>query len=584
MQNKWQLKPILPADFITKNPEDNKIILQLLFNRGLTNKNDIELFFNPVEANLADPFLFKDMRAAVEMTIKHIKEGNLIIIYGDYDADGVTASATLVEILNILHAKTGVYIPARISEGYGLNKKAIDSLAKDGAKLIITVDNGIRNKEEAAYAKNLGLDIIITDHHEPPPDKNDWPDSLIINPKADNGYPYRFLAGVGVAFKFAKALIESAKLADDLKLRLEERILDLVAIGTVADMVSLVGENRILVKRGLMAINERPRLGVSELIKVAKINAYGDKEIKSWQIGWQLAPRLNSAGRMDHANTAYELLITKDIAEAREIAEKLNEKNQARQKITEEIFAAAKKMVEEKMLNDKILVVVSPEPNPSADSGLADKENIAWPEGVMGLVAGRLCEAYSRPALVITKINKEIKGSGRSIDEFNIIQTIEKLSEYLHKFGGHAAACGFSLKSWEDLEQFSEKIKIMAAEKLAGLELAPKIIVEAEINPAEINDELVSALEKFEPYGEENEKPKFLSRNLTIMDKVNMGADAQHVKFRFGNLWAVGFCQAESCKDFKIGDRLDAVYYLEFNDFNGRKSVQMKIVDIKAHG
>ena len=576
MQNKWQLKPIAPADFVTQNPEYGKIVLQLLFNRGLINKRDIELFFNPAKVNLADPFLFRDMRSAVELAIKHIKAQNLIVIYGDYDADGVTATAALMEILNILKAKTGIYIPGRISEGYGLNKKAIDALARDGAKLIITVDNGIRNQAEVAYATSLGLDVIVTDHHEPPPDKNDWPDCLIINPKADNGYPYKFLAGVGVAFKFAKALIEYSKLAGDLKFKLEEKALVLVAIGTVADMVSLVGENRILVKLGLEIINQRKRLGINELIRAAKIDANGEREIKSWQIGWQMAPRLNSAGRMDHANTAYELLITKDKAEAKKISGQLNAKNQARQKITEEIFEHAKKMVEEKMLNDKILVVACP--------GIGEADNQPWPEGVMGLVAGRLCEAYSRPALVITKFGKEIKGSGRSIDEFNIIQSIEKFKEHLEKFGGHAAACGFTLRSWEDLAEFTKKIRTLAAAELAGAEFAPKILVDAEIDLTEINNELIETLAEFEPYGEENEKPKFLSRSLTIMDKVGMGAASQHVKFRFGQFPAVGFNQAENFKDLKIGDKVDIVYYLEFNEFNGRRSAQMKIVDMKISG
>ena len=574
MSNRWELMPVIKDDFIKQNPEYDKIILQLLANRNLIEKQDIINFFNPDKASLADPFLFKDMSSAVALVIRHIKAQNLIIIYGDYDADGVTATAVLVEILNILHAKTSIYIPARITEGYGLNKKAIEALARDGAKLIITVDNGIRNKPEAAYAKSLGLDLIVTDHHEPPPDKNDWPDCLIINPKADSSYPFRFLAGVGVAFKFAKALIESSKLNSDLKIKIEEKVLDLVAIGTVADLVSLIGENRILVKQGLEIINQRKRLGINELIKASKINSNGDREIKAWQIGWQIGPRLNSAGRMDHANTAYELLITKDKKEAARIAEKLNEKNQARQKITEEIFEAAKKMIEEKMLNDKILIVVAP------DSG--GKEKLAWPEGVMGLVAGRLCEKYSRPALVITKFDKEIKGSGRSINEFNIIQAIEELSEHLEKFGGHAAACGFTLKSKEDLAEFTEKIKAAALKKLSGVELAPKILIEAEIDLAEINDELVLALEKFEPYGEENEKPKFLNRGAMIMDKTSMGLSGQHIKFRFGAFQAVSFNRAENFKDFKIGDKVDLAYYLEFNEFNGRRSVQMKIVDMKA--
>ncbi|MDD4901057.1 MAG: single-stranded-DNA-specific exonuclease RecJ [Patescibacteria group bacterium] len=569
MQNKWQLKPAVSADLVKQFPEYNKIILQLLANRNLIEKQAIETFFLPVESKLLDPFLFKDMRAAVELTIQHIKAGDLIAVYGDYDADGVTSAALVTEILKILKAKTAVYIPARITEGYGLNKKAIDELKKNGAKLIITVDNGIRNKSEVEYARGLGLDVIISDHHEVPAKREDWPDCLIINPKADS-YPYKFLAGVGVAFKFARALIETAKLDVNTKTKLEEKILDLVAVGTVADMVSLIGENRALVGRGLKVVNQRKRLGLKELIDISQIN--GAKEIKAWNIGWQIGPRLNSAGRMDHANTAYELLITKDKAEAVQIAQSLNEKNQARQKITEEIFAAAKKMVEEKMLADKILVVACP--SSVGGSGV-------WPEGVMGLVAGRLCEAYARPALVITEHQGEIKGSGRSVDELNIIKAVEKLSEHLKRFGGHAAACGFTVKSREDLAAFTEKIKALAATALAGVELAPKILVEAEIDLADINDEFVEILEKFEPCGEENERPKFLSRGLTIMDKMTMGADARHVKFRFGSLWAVGFGQAANCQNFKIGDRVDVVYYLEFNEFNGRRTAQMKIVDIK---
>lgn len=569
MSNQWEIKPKIDDDFVKSHPEYNKLILQLLANRGLKEKAEIESFFNPDKAGLSDPFLFKDMRAAVELTVKHIKAQNLIIVYGDYDADGVTASALLVEVLNVLKAKTEVYIPARLSEGYGLNKKAIDELNKKGAKLIITVDNGIRNKKEVEYAKGLGLDIIVTDHHEAPPDKRDWPDCLTINPKADPNYRFKFLAGVGVAYKLAAALIQSSKLDDNLKSKLEEKILDLVAIGTVADMVSLTGENRFLVRLGLKLINERRRLGVDELIKISQIN---DRQaVRAWHIGWQIGPRLNSAGRMDHANTAYELLVTKNREEAGAIARRLNEKNQDRQKITEEIFAAARKMVEGKMINDKILVVACP-------SGGASEP---WPEGVMGLVAGRLSEAYSRPALVITEFKGRLKGSGRSIDEFNVIRAVERLSEHLEKFGGHAAACGLTVKSREDLEEFSKKIKIMAEKELAGLELKPKILVEAEIDLSDINDELIETLEKFEPFGEENERPKFLSRGLAVMDKISMGLGGQHIKFRFGQFWAVGFCQAENCKNFKIGDKVDIIYYLEFNEFNGRRAAQMKLVDIK---
>jgi len=574
MANKWRLKPAATNDFIKENSEYSKIILQLLFNRRLMKKQDIELFFQPDKISLSDPFLFKNMKTAVALAIKHIKEQNLIVVYGDFDADGVTATAALIEILNIFKAKTGVYIPGRASEGYGLNKKAIDQLIKLGAKLIITVDNGIRNKEEVSYAKSKGLDIIITDHHEPPPDKNDWPDCLIINPKSED-YSYKNLAGVGVAFKFAQGLIKLSKLDEQLKNKVAEKVLDLVAIGTVADMVSLLGENRTLVSQGLKIINQQKRLGIVELIKTAQINGNLYKRVNALNIGWQISPRLNSAGRLDHANTAYELLITKDKDEAQTIAKKLNLKNGERQKITEAITEACRKTIEEKLLGDKILIVCSPNiENATAES---------WSEGVVGLVAGRLCDAYERPVLVITKIKNEIKGSGRSIDEFNIMEAIESSSRYLEKFGGHAAACGFTLKSREDLEKFSREMKKIVNQALAKVELASKVLIEAEIELSDINDELLKMLEKFEPFGEDNQRPKFLSRGLQITDKMNMGASAQHIKFRFGLIWAVAFSQAENLKDLKIGDKVDAVYYLEFNEFNGRRTAQMKIVDIKAH-
>ncbi|MBU0637095.1 single-stranded-DNA-specific exonuclease RecJ, partial [Patescibacteria group bacterium] len=441
----WKIFPKISEKLIKQYLDFHPIILQLLINRELKEKKEIEKFFQADYNNLSDPFLFKDMQEAVALAIKHIKEQNLIIIYGDYDADGITATAVLAEILNIFKAKIKIYIPARASEGYGLNKKAIDELAQANAKLIITVDNGIRNKEEVAYAKSLGLDIVITDHHEPPFDKIDWPDCLIINPKAEN-YFYKNLAGVGVAFKFAQGLIKYSKLDEQLKNKLKEKALDLVAIGTIADMVSLLGENRILVIKGLEIINKQKRIGIVELMNVAQINNNVHKKINASNIGWQIAPRLNSAGRLDHANTAYELLITTDKDEAQDIAKKLNNKNSERQKITEEIIIYCEQIVEKQIKNDEILIICSPNIE-------NDNQEHCWPEGVIGLVAGRLSEEYARPVLVITKIKNEIKGSGRSTKAFNIIKAVEQSCQYLIKFGGHAQACGFSLKNKDNLNK-----------------------------------------------------------------------------------------------------------------------------------
>lgn len=566
--------PQLNGAMAKENKSHNRVILQLLANRGLKTEEQIRKFLQPdFKKDLLDPFLFKKMAATCELIIRHIKAGSKITVYGDYDADGVTASAVLLEILQSLGAKVSVYIPARVSEGYGLNKKAIDQLANDKIKLIITVDTGIRNKEEVDYAKSLGLDIVITDHHAPPAPK-DLPDCLTINPMVEN-YISANLAGVGVAFKLVKALISKAKLSPDKKDVLKEQVLDLVAVGTVADCVSLLEENRLLVSQGLKILNLQKRLGLKELMEAAQI-VNPNKKINALNIGWQIAPRLNSAGRLDHANVAYELLITKDQKEAKDLARKLNERNRERQKITDAIVESCKTYIDKNLIKDKILVVYA------GNIPSLRKDCSKCPEGVVGLVAGRLCDSYSRPVLMITKSNEEIKGSGRSIDEFDIIEAIEKLKKYFSRFGGHAKACGFTFKDGEkDIVEFTEEIKVLAEKQLKNVELQPKIMIETELHIKEIDENLLEWLEKFEPFGEANPRPKFMSRNLEIQDKIIMGVDGQHVKFRFENFWAVAFSQAEKWQDIKIGDHIDIVYYLEKNDFNGRSEVQMKVVDIR---
>ncbi|MEK7068010.1 MAG: DHH family phosphoesterase, partial [Patescibacteria group bacterium] len=425
-------------------------------------------------------------------------------------------------------AKIDIYIPDRASEGYGLKKSALKNLANKGAKLIITVDNATRNVDEVAYAKTLGLDIIITDHHEP---GDILPNCLIINPKiGGETYPFLGLAGCGVAFKVAQALLTSPltpllKKGEGKEPRSNagrrgevflKWLLDLVAIGTIADLVPLIDENRVLTKYGLVVLNKTKRVGLKKLIAVARsgVDKNGqNREIDSWQVGFQLAPRLNAAGRLDHANSAYELLVTADEVEADKIAKQLNATNQERQRLTEEIFQYADTQVNQA---DKILLAVEPglrchceksrvarddEAIPSSmeiktglprsplnalalmSGSLAMTEQV-WPAGVMGLVAGKLTEKYYRPALAITDKNglasasdglrrsEEIVGSGRSIAEFDITAMLEECAEFLANFGGHKQACGFTLKSREMLEPFLAKAKEIAAAKLTGIELS----------------------------------------------------------------------------------------------------------------
>jgi len=565
----WQVRPAAGAEILKKHKEHGPVAVQLLFNRNLLNEKDIECFLKPSFEDAGDPYLFSNMAAAVELIVSHIKAGDRMVVYGDYDADGVTSAACLWETLEALKAKASVYIPDRVSEGYGLNKKAVEEIAAGGARLIITVDGGIRNKAEVEAAKAAGVAVIVTDHHIPPENEADLPDCLIINPavKKEN-YPFRYLAGVGVAFKLAEALIKRSKLDDADKQKLVGNVLDLAAVGTVADCVSLTGENRLLVKKGLEELNKRKRVGLDELIKAAQLN--GDRKLDAWNIGFQIAPRLNAAGRMDHANTAFELLITKDRSEAAELAGKLNEKNVRRQAATEEIAAQVEEQVKEE---DKIIIGVCP------------KEINAWQEGVIGLVAGRLAEKYYKPCLIITKTEDGYKGSGRSIPEFNLIAAIEAASEHLEKYGGHPSACGFSLKE-ETLDGFRQAMAEAAVSLLAGVDLRPKLAIEAIVGLKDMSEELAETIERFAPFGQNNDKPKLLCRGAAVLDKIFMGADGQHLKLKLKSadspvISAIGFGQSERWQELEPGCLVDLVAYLEINEFNGKREAQLKIIDIK---
>jgi len=569
-KKQWQILPMTDKDTLIELKEFSPVVAQLLANRGLTSLESARHFLNHDKDFLAhDPFLLTDMEAACQLIIKHIKAKNKIAIAGDYDADGVTASAVLTETLTTLKCQAEVWIPSRMRDGYGLNCRIIDEIAASGAKLIITVDNGIRSKEEVEYAKTIGIDIIVTDHHTAGGDKEDLPDCLVINPIiTKEHYPFRFLAGVGVAYKLASAIISLTKLDDSAKNILRRRILDLVAVGTVADCVSLLDENRHLVREGLKEINSHPRPGITALINASQIKG----QVNEWHIGWQLAPRLNVAGRLAHANTAYELLITKDSAEATSLALKLNEQNAVRQSETEKIVDYCHNLVESQMMADKILVLVAPD--------IEDPKAEGWFEGVIGLVAGKLAERYHKPALVICQSEDNIKGSGRSVGDYSIIGALEEAKDYLIRFGGHKAACGFSVKNKESLAGFGEAIRKIGLRDLTDEMLAPKLKIEAVLEHDQIDRKLVESLVQFSPFGQGNPIPVFASYGLVIHDVVKMGFESQHIKFRLGSFWAISFGGAERWKNFQLSDKVNVAYTLEINDFNNHKSIQMKIVDL----
>ncbi|MFA5317884.1 MAG: single-stranded-DNA-specific exonuclease RecJ [Patescibacteria group bacterium] len=581
MDKKWIIKE--KQEYTKNNPGLHPVIFRLLANRGFS-VDEIEKFLKlDYKENLHDPFLFKNMKAAVELIFKHMKNGSRIIIYGDYDADGVTATAVMQKTLEFLGCKNlDIYIPHRESEGYGINKSAVEEIAKSGASLIITVDTGIRSIGEVALAKEKGMDVVLTDHHEC---GEQVPDCLIINPKVNGEkYPFRDLAGVGVAFKVSQALLyarenhaqHNAKQRE--KEGFEKWLLDLVAIGTIADLMPLVNENRVLVNYGLVVLNKTQRIGIKKLMETAQSDTdkNGNKrEVDAWQIGYQLAPRLNAAGRLGRANTAYELLITEDKQEATEIAHKLDNTNKERQNITQEIFEQAEQEINKK---NKILFAV-----------YNGEQKNAWSSGVMGLVAGKLTEKYYRPSLAITsKIGNdglEIVGSARSIAEFNITSMLEECGELLSHYGGHKQAAGFTIKPGK-LDEFLAKAKKITEHELKDVELIPALEIDLEINFNDVSEDLYEALQKLRPFGVKNAQPKFVSKNLKVINAVKMGNEQQHLKlqvtsYKSQKLSAVGFSVLEEWKKIKIGDEIDLVYYIDMNEWNGRREVQLKIIDLK---
>ncbi len=568
-QKKWQLADL--REPLSVGADYSLAFRKLLALRGLT-ASDLDLFLAPEFSRSEylqkfDPFLFADMEKAVELIVRHIKEGSLITIYGDYDADGVTASAVLWEALTLFKAKLSIYLPDRVSEGYGLNKEAIEKIAASGCRLIITVDNGTRSQEEVIYAKNLGLEVIVTDHHALPDKEEFIPDCLFINcTDSRHSYPTKNLAGVGVAFKLVQALLLRSKLDLATQTQIEKRIFDLVAMGTVSDMMPLLGENRILVKQGLVEINKQKRLGVRELIKVIKSKM---EKIDAWTLGFQIGPRLNAASRLGDASNALSLLLTTDEAEASMLAQELDQKNASRQEITEKIMSEVEAQIDPEKLPDIIIgrSLIMEEP---------------WNEGVIGLVAGKICEKYYRPTLIITSTAEGFKGSGRSIEEFSLIAAIETCREYLDKYGGHPGAAGFSVASSEKLDKFIIAMQNVATAQLSKLELASKLNIDLELSLDEANLELAKEVELLAPFGQGNAQPRFLTRQATVYDIVNLGSNEQHIKIRLGSIWALGFFKAEAYRHLKIGDRIDLVYYLEINGYNGRSEAQLRIIDLKV--
>ncbi len=558
MPKNWTVKPCPYAD----------LAATLLYQRGLTDKEDIQKFLDPKYEDLNNPFLFMDMQKAVGRILAAIKNGEGICIYGDYDADAVTANAVVQLALRHLGVEVKSYIPDRFTEGYGLNLEALQKIKDGGSKIVITVDCGTNSVDVAEFCAQNGMDLIITDHHEiigPAPKAY-----ALINPKnpADK-YPYREITGVGVAFKLVQALFENCKLKIENFAWIEgweKWLLDLVAIGTVADCHSLMGENRILVKYGLKVLAKTKWAGLRALIATAGLD-FSQKLPDTYTLGFVIAPRLNAAGRLEHADTALHLLLEQDAVLAQQKAAVLEKINSRRQEQTARILSEAREQAE--LIADRKVIVVAGE---------------GWNKGIVGLVAGKLAEEFHKPAIVLEKTETECTGSARTVGEFDVVEALKYAADFLTSFGGHKQAAGLTLKT-ENLEKFYQKVLDYAEVNLKEDDLQKQLLLDAELAFDDLSLKTCELLNQMEPFGVDNAKPKFLIRNLQVVSSRGVGKDGNHLqlKLKAGNTEVDGilFNCGDFAKTLQMGDTIDVAAELMEDSWNGKKKVKLRIIDLK---
>lgn len=557
MNKKWQIYETeeQEIDRISKKYSINKLLSAIIINRKI-DEEKIEEFLNPKRQNFYDPFLMPDMEIAVNRIIKGIENKEKIIIYGDYDVDGITSITVLKSFLEDRGIQVGQYVPNRLDEGYGLNKVAIEKIVNEKYDLMITVDCGISGIEEIKYANSLGLEVIVTDHHEV---GENLPEAIAVvdAKRKDNQYPCRDLAGVGVAFKLIQAI--------GMKLGLEEKeylkYLDIVCIGTISDIVPLVGENRVITKLGLRLVEQTKNMGLKSLLMSS-----GYKNIDSTCISFGIAPRINACGRMGHADEALKLFLSNDIYEVNELTKKLNEYNTIRQQKEKAIYEDAIKQIEKNKLYENSSIIVSGE---------------NWHHGVIGIVSSKITDLYFKPSILLCNEGELSKGSGRSIPGFDLHEALMKCQDEIERFGGHAMAIGITIKK-DNFEAFSKEFEKISKDAKID-EIVPIIKIDAKINLSDINKEIVESLKLLEPFGEGNKTPIFAFKNLKI-DSIRALSEGKHIKMTLKDentiINAIGFNLGHLTDEFKIGDKIDVVGTLEINSFNGVDSLQIGIKDV----
>jgi single-stranded-DNA-specific exonuclease len=572
----WDIAPYAPVELFRAPEEIPPLVAQVLWARGMTDFESMHRFL-AAEPDMADPLCMQDMPRAIERILRAVNTGESMAIYGDYDCDGVTACALLHQALEMLGAHAHVYIPNRFDEGYGLHADALDHLRAQGVSLVITVDCGARAKAEAARAQEIGLDLIVTDHHE----VGDGAMSgayAVVNPhRADCPYPFKHLAGVGVAYRLAQGLfcgsperLQGVRVADAL-----EPLLDLVALGTVADVVPLVGENRQLVRAGLERINTQPRPGVRFLALASRVKL---GSITAQTVGFTLAPRLNAAGRLDTARDAYDLLSTDDESVASQIALRLNERNVERQKITATVAQHA----------EQVAFIDGDEDVPLLFASDGD-----YNAGVIGLAASRLVERFYKPAVVITigkdgHDNGEARGSCRSVEEFNITAALDECHDLLLRYGGHAAAAGFTMQAAR-LGDLREKLVQIARRQQPDGGWTRPLRIDSQVNLHKLSWSTYTQLACLEPHGAANLRPIFAASGVTIQNIRRVGQPPEqppHLQLRLkdtrGAVWeAIGWRMGERARELSAGAKIDVAFQLDCNEWNGERKLQLIVQDFR---
>ncbi len=562
MEKRWKISPA--NDVVKKRLEDELNILpvtaELLVKRGMAEPERAYSFLSPDLKDLYDPFSMKDMDRAVERILRAIQRGEKICIWGDYDVDGTTGTALFYLFFRELGIDTGCHIPHRLKDGYGLNAEGVKKLHADGVNLVITVDCGISSHEEIGLARSLGMDCIVVDHHEVPP--RIPPACAVLNPKQkDCDYPFKALAGVGVAFNLVIAIrARLRKLGWHMELPNLKRYLDVVAIGTVADVVPLVDQNRILVSYGLKELASTRRVGLASLMDVAGISGL---KPTAEQIAFQLAPRINASGRMDSADTALRLLVTRDPQEARKLAGLLNRENSKRQSVEERILREAVSMVEEP-LEDRAMVL--------AREG--------WHPGVIGIVASRLMERFTRPAILLSIDGNTVKGSARGTAGCNIIDTLHRCEAYLEKYGGHRSAAGLTLKR-ENLDAFRKEFIGLVNSTLTAEDLVPLVELDAQVTLDELKPRLVDEIERLSPFGHKNERPLLCIMGANILHTEVVKDRHLRVMIKHNGTLQNGIA-FDMAGYHPIREGLfDIAFYPYIDDWQGLRKVRLRIEELK---